>query len=97
MTTNALVVKLRDAEGALNRADHAAARWILLEAEEMALRLQREMIDMEARLSASLAPSYRTVATGIKRRDIVAWKRTLIALRRRGGRFAELIFRHRRF
>ena len=95
MTTNTLLGKLRDAEGALNRADYAAARWTLLEAEEMALPLQREMIDMQARLPASVAPSYRTVATGIKERDIVASKRTLIALRRRVGRFAELISRHR--
>ena len=95
MTTDTLMEKLRRANGALDRADYAAARWILFEAEELALRIQREMIDMQARVPAAVAPSYRTVANEIKGDHTLGWKQKLIALTLRGGRFAKLIFRHR--
>lgn len=97
MMPETLLEKLMDVGRALDRADYAGARSILFEAEELALRVQRETIDMQARLSASLAPAYRTVATEIKDRDIFGWKRSLDAFRLRVGRFAKVIVRDRQF
>lgn len=95
MTSETLLHKLMDVDRALDRADYAAARWILLEAEELTLRIQRETIEMQARLSASVAPAYRTVATGIKGRDDPWWRRNLNALGLRVGRVARAIVRDR--
>lgn len=88
MTSETLLDKLMDVDRALDCADYAAARWILLEAEDLALRIQRETIEIQARLSASVAPAYRTVATEIKGRDSLRWKWSLNALGFRVGRVA---------
>lgn len=97
MSSETLLDKLMSVERALDRADHAAARWILFEAEELALRIQRETIEMQARLAAPVAPAYRSVATEIKARPNLRWKRSLNALGLRVGRVARLIIRDRQF
>ena len=95
MTSETLLDKLMDVERALDRADYAAARWVLLEAEELAVRIQHETIEMQARLFASVAPAYRTVASEIKARDNARWKRSLNALGLWVARVARLIVPHR--
>lgn len=97
MSSETLLDKLMDVERALDRGDYSAARWILFEAEEFALQIQRETIEMRARMSASVAPAYRTVATQIKGRDNLRWKWCLNALGVRVGRVARLIVRDRQW
>lgn len=64
-------------------------------AEELALRIQHETIEMQARLSASVAPMYRTVASEIKARDNFRGKWSLYALGLWVARVARLIVRDR--
>lgn len=92
MKTKALLEKLMDAERALQRGDCPAAQSLLFQAQETVLQIDREMIDIQARLSASPAPLYRSVAVEIKNRRSCGWQPNPGALRLRIGRLAILIF-----
>ena len=90
MKTKALLENLMEVECALQRGDCSAAQKLLFEAQEAVLQIDREMIDMQERLSISPAPSYRAVAADIGDRRI-GWQLNLSALRLRIGRLVILI------
>lgn len=92
MKTRALLQRLLDAERALQSGDCPAAQNFLLQAQETVLQIDRELIDMQARLSASAAPFYRSVAVEITNRRAFRWQPKSGTLRFRVGRLAVLIF-----